>query len=221
MSFKDWPKEALCARGCGRLATARVPLKGGGFSLDRGVYGTWIQVCEDYYKGRRGCVSRPRYWLHRLVQWLLALSLVGCGGAPFSAEALRAQDDAATDGAPAADSGPGGAEASSDGGSASDAAPEAGEAQACTLVTHSDGLGQTWQDCVALGTFDVTEGAAACAAHDGGACSGGWACDGQALFCVMGTGGSCAGPCWDYSGNRAGAVTSVCACPFVTTSHWN
>ena len=60
---------------------------------------------------------------------LLFPLLLGCGGAPFSAEALRAQDDAATDGAPAVDSGPGGAEASSDGGSGVDAPAEAQQTQ--------------------------------------------------------------------------------------------
>ncbi len=45
----------------------------------------------------------------------------------------------------------------------------------CTLVTHSDGLGQTWQDCVALGTYDVTEAQKACqtwcAANGGCGCT--------------------------------------------------
>ena len=138
---------------------------------------------------------------------LLFPLLLGCGGAPFSAEALRAQDDAATDGTPAVDSGPGGAEASSDGGSASDAAPEAGEAQACALVTHSDGLGQTWQDCAPLGMYDQAEAFRACAAN-GGACvlnACGAVCDIDPH-----SPGYCS--CWDYAGPLSGHVNNTADC---------
>ena len=145
-------------------------------------------------------------WLHRLGQWLLALSLVGCGGPAFSTEVLRAQDDAATDGTPA-DAVLGGDEGVGDGGSASDAAPEAGEAQACTLVTHSDGLGQTWQDCVALGTYDQAEAFRACVAN-GGACvlnACGAVCDIDPH-----SPGYCS--CWDYASPLAGHVNNTANC---------
>lgn len=41
-------------------------------------------------------------------------------------------------------------------------APATGGTTACTLVTHSNGLGQTWQDCAPLGTYDNPQAFKAC-----------------------------------------------------------
>jgi hypothetical protein len=56
-------------------------------------------------------------------------------------------------------------------------------ADACVLVTHSTGLGQTWQDCVPLGTYNEEQAMKACEAWcaSGGNCipctSGGRFCE--------------------------------------------
>jgi hypothetical protein len=36
---------------------------------------------------------------------------------------------------------------------------------ACVLVTHDNGIGQTWQDCVPLDTYNATQATAACEAY--------------------------------------------------------
>lgn len=39
-----------------------------------------------------------------------------------------------------------------------------GGTDACTFVTHRNGVGQTWQDCVPLGTFNESQATKACKA---------------------------------------------------------
>jgi len=49
----------------------------------------------------------------------------------------------------------------------------------CTLVTHDNGAGQTWQDCVSLGTHDRTQAVKACeawCAENGCTCFAGNVC---------------------------------------------
>lgn len=63
-----------------------------------------------------------------------------------------------------------------DGGNTSDAAiapPDCGDGG--TVYTHNNGAGDTWQDCVPLGTYDMTEALSACAAlcRDG-SCTCAW-----------------------------------------------
>jgi len=41
---------------------------------------------------------------------------------------------------------------------------------ACALVTHNNGLGQTWQDCVPLGTYNEAQAMKACAASGAALC---------------------------------------------------
>jgi len=45
-----------------------------------------------------------------------------------------------------------------------------GGAVACTLVTHSDGVGQTWQDCVPLYTYNEAQAMKACEASGAALC---------------------------------------------------
>jgi hypothetical protein len=85
----------------------------------------------------------------------------------------------------------------------------------------SIGLGQTWDDCVAVGTINVTQATAACFAKFGsaGACQSGWTCGSgatkvsQTVVCD----GNCT-TCWAYAAqggtypNTAGTVTA-CTCP--------
>lgn len=72
-----------------------------------------------------------------------------------------------------------------DGGHGSGGAPSSGGAQgdsgatdaACTLVTHNNSAGQTWQDCAPLGTYNEAEATKAC---------GAWA-DAHSGTCAIGT----------------------------------
>jgi hypothetical protein len=98
----------------------------------------------------------------------------------------------------------------------------------------SIGLGQTWDDCVALDTYNETQALAACYAKFGsaGSCQNAWTCGGsgtgyplvtQSIVCD----GACT-QCWAYGtlgGNfptTAGTVTA-CTCPHAVDSlgNWN
>jgi len=93
---------------------------------------------------------------------------------------------------------------------APDAAPatEGGEGDACAPVSHTDGLGQSWQDCVPLGTYSLSEAMAACVAGYGSAlaCSSHICGTGQpsdpAFHAVCGS-----VVCWAYDGPYVGKVT--------------
>jgi hypothetical protein len=45
-----------------------------------------------------------------------------------------------------------------------------GAVDACTLVTHDNGVGQTWQDCVPLGTYNEGQAMKACKASGAAMC---------------------------------------------------
>lgn len=91
----------------------------------------------------------------------------------------------------------------------------------CTLVTHDNGLGQTWQDCSPLGTYnDLGQSIAACHASGAVTCTGdkvecnsnqGMICGYDASNIVIG--------CWATSGVDAGrAKTNDDSCsPFTAT----
>jgi hypothetical protein len=64
----------------------------------------------------------------------------------------------ASDGGVDADASTADADAASD-------ASQADEADACTTYTHSNGMGQSWTDCVPLGTYNEVQAAAACEAY--------------------------------------------------------
>jgi hypothetical protein len=86
--------------------------------------------------------------------------------------AADAPDDRAVDAA--------GSDASATDGAAPDAnggGPEAGS-DGCALTTHTNGLGQTWEDCAALNTRNRTEAQSACnALATGGGCVAQSACN--------------------------------------------
>lgn len=111
--------------------------------------------------------------------------LVGPGGGDGAPES--GEDDAMTgtgadgavvesDGDSAAKSGAnddgGDAAASEEGGDA--AAPDASDG--CVVVTHSNGVGETWQDCVPLGTYTQAQAEKACAAHSSTGCTNSSTC---------------------------------------------
>jgi len=95
-------------------------------------------------------------------------------------------------------------------------APNTGGAplvDACALVTHDNGIGQTWQDCVPLGTYNQEQAMKACEAFTG---------DSKACAVAIGCGASFGDVIrstlypevdyfWTYSGNHAGNVGMSCA----------
>lgn len=82
-------------------------------------------------------------------------------------------------------------------------------------VTHSDGVGQTWQDCAPIGTYDQAEALRACEAHSG-----------NAALCVVGAGcgsgtivvtDTASGYVWGYSDTTIGYVApGGNSCPTAT-----
>jgi hypothetical protein len=93
---------------------------------------------------------------------------------------------------------------------------------ACMPVTHSDGLGQTWTDCVPLGTYNEAQAMKACEA---------WtvATDASVGSCVV---NSCsgemfvenevAGRIWSYAGPYTELVTQYgMGCPYGSGLPWN
>lgn len=152
---------------------------------------------------------------------VFTLATIGCGGAPFSAidSVIDAASDHVTD-APSEVSDPHDSgtfdahpsEAAFDG--AGDAVGDSA-GDGCLLVTHSDGIGQTWTDCASLSTFDEVEAMAACEANANAqssppACVAN-ACGGEAgpqAVCNLDlmVAGFCS--CWTYTGSSAGHVMS-------------
>lgn len=171
---------------------------------------------------------------------ILALLLAGCGGTSFSA--LDSAEDAGYDarhvdedagdahigagGAPAA----GGARASTAGGAPAAGAPGAGGAStaaggapdACTPVTHDNGVGQRWVDCVPLGTYNETEARKACVAFTGDPrqCSPSQGCGSapQIMQWLDPTGQH--SYLWGYEGNTAGYVGVNGGCPNQFGKKW-
>jgi hypothetical protein len=179
--------------------------------------------------------------------FLISIVLVGCGD-PFSSMSLAIESDAGDvrvldDARPSIEEGPGGSEASfetggtqgaggfvSTGGTASAGGEPDSDAgtggappsDACALVTHSNGLGQTWQDCVPLGTYNLNQAMKACSAANATDCYARAACgrvqdtvrgyQGNAILAEWGyddvAAGVLAPPANDGSGNLNGTVCS-------------
>jgi hypothetical protein len=92
-----------------------------------------------------------------------AYATCDCGGSPDAAPDASDAGGADTDAAPDADaaSDANQVDASQVDASLADAATDA----PCTTYTHSNGMGQTWTDCVPLGTYNEVQAAKACAAY--------------------------------------------------------
>ena len=86
-------------------------------------------------------------------------------------------------------------------------------------TTHSNGVGQSFYDCVDAGTYDQTQAAKACTAYTNNqfACSLATCTNdaGDPLMCGNPDGGGCA--CWAYGGSANGHVhlsgNTSCFCP--------
>ena len=91
--------------------------------------------------------------------------------------------------------------------------------------THSNGLGQSFYDCVPIGTYTsatASDAAGAYVAVNGGASSGGWTCP-QAPSIPMVCATTSAGTplyCWGYTGSIAGQVGTGGICPFASIGTW-
>jgi hypothetical protein len=88
----------------------------------------------------------------------------GSGGSPSTGGTV-----AATGGAPSGSGGKpstGGVPNATGGSLSTGGVPSTGGAvdAGCTLVTHNNGLGQTWTDCAPLGTYNLEQAMKACAA---------------------------------------------------------
>ena len=91
-------------------------------------------------------------------------------------------------------------------------------------ATHSDGVGDTFYNCNAVGAPTQSAALAACAAYTGdpSACSGSWTCNGVSTVsvCYQLSDGGCGDYCWNYSGADNGVVTD-CSCPGTKVGPWN
>jgi hypothetical protein len=138
----------------------------------------------------------------------------------------RAPGESGADGAVHGDGGDGGGKgeggANGDGGETADAAA-GGDACACAgpsccvascQTTHSNGEGQTFRDCVALGTYDQAQATEACTAFTGDSTQ----CTLSSTFCTTSSYAVCsvaasACRCWQYSGPNPGTVqTPILGC---------
>ena len=83
-------------------------------------------------------------------------------------------------------------------------------------MTHSNGIGQSFYDCVPAGTYDLTQATAAANAWPVAAVSTFTAACGTGMIYCKQAAAQCA--CWAYSGNRVGLVrlndvSATCYCP--------
>jgi len=98
------------------------------------------------------------------------------------------------------------------GGSAGDVTgSDGGIVDACVLVTHDNGLGQTWQDCVPRGTYNLDQAMKACAASGVVTCTANPVsptCGGTTRLVWRSTGSGLPlnGGGWGYAGSIAGYV---------------
>jgi hypothetical protein len=138
-------------------------------------------------------------------------TLVATGGSAATGGALGSGGTPGTGGA----TGTGGVTATG-GTTATGGVTATGETTACTLVTHDNGFGHPWHDCVPLYTYNRLQATKACEASSGAStCVVGFGCvTGEVTMC---------GPngCWEYAGNMAGYAKNTngdCA-PY--TKAWN
>lgn len=82
---------------------------------------------------------------------------------------------------------------------------DAGDAVSCELVTHDNGLGQTWQDCEPLYTFNLDQALKACEASSVTACFRAERCGVGEVRGLIGDGAVFAE--WGYEGPFAGLVS--------------
>lgn len=104
-----------------------------------------------------------------------------------------------------------------------DATNDATDRDGGCLVVHSNGIGQSFEDCAPLGTRNLTEATAACVAYTGNAaqcinnppgCTTGSVCSSGAAMCA----------CWRYVGPAGGHVSppaATCGCASGSSPAWD
>ncbi len=108
--------------------------------------------------------------------------------------------------------GGGGADSGGAGGTTDDAGDDvssvdgAEDAGGCELVTHDNGLGQTWQDCEPLYTFNLAQALKACEASGATACFRAERCGVGEVRGLIGDAGAFFAE-WGYEGPFAGLVS--------------
>ena len=93
---------------------------------------------------------------------------------------------------------------------------ESGDVGGCALVTHVNGLGQAWQDCAPLGTFDMVEAMNACQASAAAICYSVQNCRGLTVCGEVQNNPPNTDPvvgCWGYQGVVTGHVGVGDHCP--------
>ncbi len=162
---------------------------------------------------------------------LIAATLTGCGGADFTMTTFSdvpkdtgtvVDDDAGT----VVDNDAGAKVIPPDGAGGRPArivemdgpSKTADAGDACTLVTHSTGTGQKWQDCTPAGTYDMNQAMQACKASGAAWCLDYKTSCGAGNAVVIGydeTRTRCTGS-WGYAGavlGYTGSPTSCESCP--------
>jgi hypothetical protein len=91
---------------------------------------------------------------------------------------------------------------------------------------HSNGVGQSYYDCTAVGTYSQGQAQAACLSFTGNAAQCAVAsCTGPGQNVVVCSSGAATCQCWNYTGTIAGHVhpsaTATCACPALGDPSWN
>jgi len=94
-------------------------------------------------------------------------------------------------------------------------------------VTHANGVGENYYDCVEAGTYNQTQAAKACTAYtdDQFACNQAGCTDdgGDMMICGYPDGGGCV--CWTYVGPDESHVyksgSTTCFCPSTNDPTWN
>jgi hypothetical protein len=155
---------------------------------------------------------------------LCVMFLAGCGGSSFTSRG--AEEDGGpplveTGGAPSDDDagapvvtgsggapGTGGATPGTGGATPTGGSPSTGGvapagtggSPACTPVTHTNGLGSTWQDCAPLGTYNEAEAMRACKASGASECRTLKCGVNDLIVCGYGTTAYVYG-CWGYAGS--------------------
>ena len=136
----------------------------------------------------------------------------GSGGAAIGAGGAAIGAGGEADSGTAGDAGSGGVTgaggAGDDGGTLSAGGTTGtGGSVACTLITHDNGLGQTWRDCVPFGTWNESQAMKACVASGAATCHTVTVC-GPSLSEVRGYSADSSKVIgrWGYAGVLAGYV---------------
>jgi hypothetical protein len=93
----------------------------------------------------------------------------------------------------------------------------------CALVAHSNGLGQSWQDCMPLGTYNEAQAMKACKAYGATRCIDSLGCGGGNLVVIGRDLADALVGAWGYSGFVESFVCSGATCSGCPSSGltWN